>query len=785
MHLPRTHGAETVRSGQVKEERGVREREEQGAAPTCSYAAKKLTNSYSPLSILILTAADAAHLTAAAAWALASAGESAPHPYAGCVLADAQGRALAAGHTAAEGATPAEAAALAALPPGAPPAATAYLSLEPDGRGGAAHAAAVALARAGVARVVLGMLRPEAGARGGGMAALAAAGLAVSVVPPGSGGAASTPSSFPADAAIAAAVAAADGTPWPAGGLAAHLPEGLNPAGPATAAALASAAAACLSANAPLLVRSLTGRPLGLLKYAMTLDGKIAASTGHAAWVSSPAARGRVFAGRAVSNAVVVGGNTVRRDDPRLTARTPGGGTAGHAPLRVVMSRTLDLPPDAALWETAGVAPTVVATQAGARPEVQASLAARGVEVVEFDFLTPGAVADYLAARGALQVLWECGGRLAAPAIVGGAIHRVMAFVAPKIIGGDARAPTPVGDLGTVSMGQALNLQAASWETVGPDVLCTGWLPGAAGGGVGGMDAASARGEGVRAGAAGSSLAGGARLAGGGLAPLLPGVTSSLARRSCTPGADPGPPERKGGRVAAGASPSTASWTTPPPRPVQFFKSWGPAGDLSNFSAHPVTLSADPVRASGGADGGGGGGPPPPASSPAVEWPTVEHFYQAQKFAGVAGPAASALVAAIAAAPSPEAAAKLGRTAQRDAPELVRGDWEDAKPVVMSCALRAKVATHPSVLGALTATGGAPIVEASPSDYYWGAGVDGQGCNALGRAWEGVRGEVMDGRLAVGGGGGASPARPGGVSGRAAVAMGGGVEAGTARPGRV
>ena len=92
---------------------------------------------------------------------------------------------------------------------------------------------------------------------------------------------------------------------------------------------------------------------------------------------SANAARGRVFAARAVSNAVVVGGNTLRRDDPRLTARRPGGGTAGHAPLRVVMSRTLDLPPDAALWET-GVAPTVVATQAGARRDAQATLASRG-----------------------------------------------------------------------------------------------------------------------------------------------------------------------------------------------------------------------------------------------------------------------------------------------------------------------------------------------------------------------------------------------------------------------
>jgi hypothetical protein len=99
------------------------------------------------------------------------------------------------------------------------------------------------------------------------------------------------------------------------------------------------------------------------------------------------------------------------------------------------MSRTLDLPMDAALWDTAA-APTVVATQRGARPQTQRLLASKGVEVVEFDHLCPGALADWCAARGHLHVLWECGGTLAAPALAERVIHKVMAFVAPKIIGG-------------------------------------------------------------------------------------------------------------------------------------------------------------------------------------------------------------------------------------------------------------------------------------------------------------------------------------------------------------
>ena len=79
----------------------------------------------------------------------------------------------------------------------------------------------------------------------------------------------------------------------------------------------------------------------------------------------------------------------VRRDNPRLTTRREG----GHQPVRIVMSRTLDLPPDANLWDV-GHAPTIVATQRGARQAFQEHLRSRGVEVLQFDFLTPAKVAE-------------------------------------------------------------------------------------------------------------------------------------------------------------------------------------------------------------------------------------------------------------------------------------------------------------------------------------------------------------------------------------------------------
>ncbi|BFM38077.1 riboflavin biosynthesis protein RibD [Synechocystis sp. LKSZ1] len=212
-------------------------------------------------------------------------------------------------------------------------------------------------------------------------------------------------------------------------------------------------------------------RPWGILKYAMTLDGKIATTTGHSTWVTGEPARRWVHQTRSYCQAVIVGGNTVRRDNPRLTCH----GVAEPNPLRVVLSRSLDLPRQANLWNVSQ-APTLVCTQAGNSPEIQACLRDQGVEIVELDALTPDRVMALLYERDCLQVLWECGGQLAAPALATGAIQKLMAFIAPKIIGG-TQAPTPVGDLGLTLMTEALPLRDLSYQTLGEDLLIEAYLP--------------------------------------------------------------------------------------------------------------------------------------------------------------------------------------------------------------------------------------------------------------------------------------------------------------------
>lgn len=292
--------------------------------------------------------------------------------------------------------------------------ATIYVSLEPCNHYGRTPPCSEGLIQAGVAKVVVGMVDPNPLVAGGGIARLRAAGIEVLV--------------------------------------------GVEES-------------ACRQLNEAFVHRILYKRPLGILKYAMTLDGKIATTSGHSAWVTSQEARTEVHQLRAACDAIIVGGNTVRQDNPYLTTRQ----VEAHNPLRVVMSRHLNLPESAHLWQTVD-APTLVLTEKGANPDFQELLLKQGVEVVELTSLTPDKAMAYLYERGFCSVLWECGGTLAASAIAQGAVQKVLAFIAPKIIGGSI-APTPVGDLGFTTMTEALSLERVRWRVVGSDCLVEGYFP--------------------------------------------------------------------------------------------------------------------------------------------------------------------------------------------------------------------------------------------------------------------------------------------------------------------
>ena len=292
--------------------------------------------------------------------------------------------------------------------------ATIYVNLEPCNHYGRTPPCSEALVAAGVAKVVVGMVDPDPRVSGGGIARLRAAGIEVIV--------------------------------------------GVEED-------------ACRQLNEAFIHRVLYHRPFGILKYAMTLDGKIATSSGHSTWITDQAARDLVHQLRAACDAVIVGGNTVRRDNPKLTSHQ----ALVPNPLRVVMSRTLNLPASAHLWQTSD-ASTLVLTEVGANRDFQQMLQKQGVEVVELTSLSPAQAMAYLYERGFLSVLWECGGVLAASAIAQAAVQKILAFIAPKIIGGNT-APTPVGELGFSTMSEALSLERVRWRTVGSDCLIEGYLP--------------------------------------------------------------------------------------------------------------------------------------------------------------------------------------------------------------------------------------------------------------------------------------------------------------------
>jgi diaminohydroxyphosphoribosylaminopyrimidine deaminase/5-amino-6-(5-phosphoribosylamino)uracil reductase len=292
--------------------------------------------------------------------------------------------------------------------------ATLYVNLEPCSHYGRTPPCSEALIAAGIAKVIIGMVDPDPRVSGTGIEQLRKAGIEVVI--------------------------------------------GVEEA-------------ACRQLNEAFIYRILYHRPFGILKYAMTLDGKIAATTGHSAWVTGKSSRHLVHQVRAACDAVIVGGNTVRRDNPHLTTHQ----IFPHNPLRVVMSRQLDLPLEAHLWET-NEAPTLIFTGIDSNPKLQEQLLKKGVEVVELASLTPLSVALDLYERGLLSILWECGGTLAAQAIAEGVVQKVMAFIAPKIIGGQT-APSPVGDLGLAKMTEALTLERITLRSLDSDFLIEGYLP--------------------------------------------------------------------------------------------------------------------------------------------------------------------------------------------------------------------------------------------------------------------------------------------------------------------
>lgn len=302
-----------------------------------------------------------------------------PNPYVGCVLWKA-GHVVGEGWHQKAGGPHAEAAALAAAREAAR-GATAYVTLEPCSHYGRTPPCSEALIKAGVARVVYAIDDPNPAVAGRGAAGLRAAGIAVE------------------------------------SGLMAAEAEKLH---------------------AGYLKRRRTGRPFVRVKMAASLDGRTALASGESRWITSGTARHDAQYYRARSSVVLTGIGTVLADDPAMNARIE---ESNRQPLRVVLDSTLRTPPESRIINRQGSVLILGVQDAPARRE---ALERKGVEVL----LIPGqqgrpdlpAVLDLLGSRGANEVWVEAGSVLAGAFVRARLFDELVIYLAPTLLGPDARA---------------------------------------------------------------------------------------------------------------------------------------------------------------------------------------------------------------------------------------------------------------------------------------------------------------------------------------------------------
>ena len=208
-------------------------------------------------------------------------------------------------------------------------------------------------------------------------------------------------------------------------------------------------------------------QPYVVLKYAMTMDGKIAAFTGDSKWVTGEAARNHVQSLRNQYRAIMVGIGTVLQDDPLLTCRMEG----GRSPIRVICDSQLRTPLTSRLAETACEIPTVIAT---CRKDGYEPYEEKGFHVLccpdDRGHVDLKALMTILGKNGVDSVLVEGGGRLNWSVLQSGLVRKVYAYIAPKLIGGREAAGPIMGE-GFSKMSDALELSRPRVTQLGQDLL--------------------------------------------------------------------------------------------------------------------------------------------------------------------------------------------------------------------------------------------------------------------------------------------------------------------------
>ena len=225
----------------------------------------------------------------------------------------------------------------------------------------------------------------------------------------------------------------------------------------------------CRRLNEPFFTFMERGTPFVTVKYAQTLDGRIASSTGDSRWISSLKSRRFAHRLRSRHDAILVGIGTVLADDPELTVRH----VSGRNPVRVVIDPRLRIPLDARLLEDQDQARTLVVTSIRSDSAKSDQLQSRGIETVYVEEEGPGRldVKEVFAAlgkRGLSSVLIEGGSGIITACLAGSLVDRLIVITAPRILGKGIDA---VGDLGFTTMDQSLNLRVERLTRSDGDII--------------------------------------------------------------------------------------------------------------------------------------------------------------------------------------------------------------------------------------------------------------------------------------------------------------------------
>ncbi|MBQ9608572.1 MAG: bifunctional diaminohydroxyphosphoribosylaminopyrimidine deaminase/5-amino-6-(5-phosphoribosylamino)uracil reductase RibD [Lachnospiraceae bacterium] len=199
-----------------------------------------------------------------------------------------------------------------------------------------------------------------------------------------------------------------------------------------------------------------TGLPFVVMKYAMTLDGKIAAYTGESKWISNEASRYNSQELRNLASGIMVGIGTVIKDNPMLTCRLDG----GHNPVRIICDTNMKIPLDSNIVKTSKDVPTILAVGEHIKRACQAdgeladrynNLISNGIEIVfteeKDNRISLKALMKYLGEKKIDSIILEGGGTLNYAAIEEDIVSEIIIYMAPKVLGGK-EAPTAVGGKG-------------------------------------------------------------------------------------------------------------------------------------------------------------------------------------------------------------------------------------------------------------------------------------------------------------------------------------------------